>query len=110
MKRVNRKQLQPGMQVAKTVYNPSGQVLIAAGMCLSIPWIERLGEQGIDYVEVEDGLAASIKVIPNTLRQKEALKTRNSFKRNAGRAGSRRADKYTTAARHHGSVAGGSLA
>ncbi len=79
MKKVNQKQLRPGMKVAKTVYSPSGQVLITAGMDLSIPWIERLGELGINCVEVEDALLDSIKVIPNAVLQQEVLETRNSF-------------------------------
>lgn len=79
MKKLKLEQLKPGMRVSETVYNSSGRMLITAGLCLTSTWIERLGEQDISFVEVEDGLLDSINLIPDDILEKEALETRKYF-------------------------------
>lgn len=54
--------LKPGMKVARSIYNSDGQVLLSAGMCLSMNFISRLRILGILSVYIEDPLTDGIEI------------------------------------------------
>ncbi|MGB9793228.1 MAG: HD-GYP domain-containing protein [Thermacetogeniaceae bacterium] len=60
MRRVSMKYLEPGMVVARSVYDSSGRLLLAKGVALTENFIKRLSEMGIGSLYVEDGVFGGV--------------------------------------------------
>jgi HD-GYP domain-containing protein (c-di-GMP phosphodiesterase class II) len=63
------------MTVARTIYNGSGKVLLAAGMRITPKYIKRLNEVGIASVYIKDGLFGEVSDIPDVLSEQSRLET-----------------------------------
>ncbi|UJF34700.1 HD-GYP domain-containing protein [Paenibacillus hexagrammi] len=74
---------QPGMRLAKNIYNEEGMVLLATDVELTSRLIERLFSYGIDYVYIADPRTEDI-VLPDYIQQEtrtRAIKEiRNTFR------------------------------
>ncbi|MCL6477124.1 MAG: HD-GYP domain-containing protein [Peptococcaceae bacterium] len=80
MRRVPTHALAPGMEVARSVFNRNGQVLLTAGTILTRRFIEKLIILGIPALYVEDGLLPDIEiddVINDKTRMKAISNVRN---------------------------------
>lgn len=80
MRKVPTYALTSGVEVARSVYNKNGQVLLAAGTVLTDRFIERLKAMGISAIYVEDGLIPDIEindVINEETRLKAITQMRN---------------------------------
>jgi len=75
MRRVSTKYLQPGMKIARNVYNSNGKVLLAAGMIITQGYIERLTELGIASVYVNDGVFDGLENIPDVISEQSRQET-----------------------------------
>ena len=64
MKRINTKDLVPGMITAEDVYSYSNQLILQKGLVLTDKTITKLEFYSILSIRVEDGLSASTPVIP----------------------------------------------
>ncbi|NLK52664.1 MAG: HD-GYP domain-containing protein [Syntrophomonadaceae bacterium] len=56
MRRVNLEFIEPGMKLAKSIYNSDGRVMLGKGVIINKYYLNRLVELGIQSVYVEDGL------------------------------------------------------
>ncbi|WP_067727225.1 HD-GYP domain-containing protein [Oceanobacillus damuensis] len=77
MKLASTKSTKPGTILAQSIYNENGVVLLAKGMSLTTQIINRLLDQGITYIYIEDKHTKDIypeSIIPDKLR-KEATET-----------------------------------
>lgn len=62
MRRIPTYALRPGIEVARPVFNRNGQVLLARGAVLTGKFIDRLKDQGVSALYVEDGLLPDVEV------------------------------------------------
>lgn len=73
--------LQPGMQVARTIYDSDGNCLLAAGMVLNEYYIRRLGELNVASVYVKDDLFDSLGEIPDVISEQTRVETVKTVKK-----------------------------
>ncbi|WP_188454024.1 HD-GYP domain-containing protein [Virgibacillus oceani] len=62
MRLISTKSAKPGTILAQTIYNDNGQVLIKKGLLLTEKMLNRLLNQGITYIYIEDDLTGDIKI------------------------------------------------
>ncbi|CAN7678445.1 HD-GYP domain-containing protein [Paenibacillus sp. LjRoot153] len=75
---------QPGMRLAKNIYNDDGMVLLAVNVELTQRLLDRLFSYGIDYIYIEDARTNDIiqpDVIQDETRSKAVTEIRNTFKK-----------------------------
>lgn len=75
---------QPGMRLAKNIYNDDGMVLLAVNVELTQRLLDRLFSYGIDYIYIEDARTNDIiqeDVIQDETRSKAVIEIRNTFKK-----------------------------
>ncbi|OAS21299.1 HD-GYP domain-containing protein [Paenibacillus oryzisoli] len=75
---------QPGMRLAKNIYNDDGMVLLAVNVELTQRLLDRLFSYGIDYIYIEDARTNDIiqpDVIQDETRTKAVMEIRNTFKK-----------------------------
>lgn len=75
---------QPGMRLAKNIYNDDGMVLLAVNVELTQRLLDRLFSNGIDYIYIEDARTNDIiqeDVIQDETRSKAVSEIRNTFKK-----------------------------
>lgn len=83
MIRLNVEELQPGMIVARSIYNSDGRILLQAGMVLESSYIERLKQIGIYSVYVKNDLLGNIEFeIPELISETTRLNTIKDIKEN----------------------------
>lgn len=75
MRRFSTRYLQPGMTVARTIYNSNGKVLLAAGIIINSKYIRRLIDLGVASVYIKDGLFDGLDKIPDVLSEQSRLET-----------------------------------
>ncbi|MUK89999.1 HD domain-containing protein [Ornithinibacillus sp. L9] len=64
MRLVSTKHIKPGATLGQTIYNDNGMILLQKEMCLSENILQRLIDQGITYVYIEDDETKDINVEP----------------------------------------------
>lgn len=69
MRRIAIGRAKPGMELARSIYNASGKVLIGQGVILTPRYIKRLKEKGIHHIYVKDDISEGIEI--NDLIQDE---------------------------------------
>ncbi|WP_099159998.1 HD-GYP domain-containing protein [Virgibacillus ndiopensis] len=62
MRLISTKSAKPGTILAQTIYNDNGQVLIQKGVLLTERLLNRLSNQGITYLYIDDELTSDIQV------------------------------------------------
>lgn len=75
---------QPGMRLAKNIYNDDGMVLLAVNVELTQRLLDRLFSYGIDYIYIEDARTNDIiqeDVIQDETRSRAVIEIRNTFKK-----------------------------
>ncbi|CAH1200315.1 hypothetical protein PAECIP111891_01662 [Paenibacillus allorhizoplanae] len=75
---------QPGMRLAKNIYNDDGMVLLAVNVELTQRLLDRLFSYGIDYIYIEDARTNDIiqqDVIQDETRSRAVTEIRNTFKK-----------------------------
>lgn len=75
---------QPGMRLAKNIYNDDGMVLLAVNVELTQRLLDRLFSYGIDYIYIEDARTNDIiqeDVIQDETRSRAVSEIRSTFKK-----------------------------
>ncbi|MDR6552963.1 HD-GYP domain-containing protein [Paenibacillus qinlingensis] len=75
---------QPGMRLAKNIYNDDGMVLLAVNVELTQRLLDRLFSYGIDYIYIEDARTDDIiqeDIIQDETRSRAVTEIRNTFKK-----------------------------
>lgn len=80
MQRIAVNLLEPGMQVARNVYDSDGTCLLAAGMILNEYYIRRLNEMGIASVYIKDDLFDPVRDVPDIISEQTRLETVKAVK------------------------------
>lgn len=62
MRPIELEYLNPGMKIAKTIYDDNGRVLLNTGAVLNNRYIEKLSSLGMPFIYVEDEVAGSLAV------------------------------------------------
>lgn len=62
MRRIGIKHARPGMELARSIYNTTGSVLIGQGVKLTSIYIQRLQDRGIHHLYIKDELSEGIEV------------------------------------------------
>ena len=78
---------QPGMRLAKNIYNDDGMVLLAVNVELTQRLIDRLFSYGIDYIYIEDARTNDIiqeDVIQDETRSKAVSEIRRHLQEGNG--------------------------
>ena len=71
-----------GMKLGKSLFNACGEMLLSEGKEMSLPYIERLQQLGINGVYIDDSLSEDIEiqnVISDEVRNKAIQGIRNNF-------------------------------
>ena len=79
MRKVHLSNIVPGMELGKTVYSSSGQVLLMEGMILNEKFIKRLADLGVLAVFIKDGLTDDVPV-PDLIDDKTRVETQQAVK------------------------------
>jgi len=80
MRRVYLNRLEPGMILAKTIFSPSGQVLLSEGVVLNEKYISRLNEFGVLYVFIKTPAAESTS-LPETVGERTRIDCQTQVKK-----------------------------
>lgn len=70
------------MQVARTIYDADGTVLLTAGMVLNEYFIRRLGELGVASAYIKDDTFNSLDYVPDVIAEQTRLETVKAVKDN----------------------------
>lgn len=79
MRKVSIEELQPGMVLAKTIFNASGNVLLSGGMVLSPNFIQRLIELNIPAVFIRDEQIGDLEV-PDVISEQMRMQAQKAVK------------------------------
>ncbi len=82
MRRVSVELLEPGMVVARSIFDSEGKCLLGAGVVLTEYYIQRLKDLGIASVYVKDDLFDSLGEIKEPISEKTRIETIKEVKRN----------------------------
>lgn len=82
MQRISVTRLEPGMKVARHVFDADGRVLVAAGVVLRNSYINRLKELGVGSVYIQADILPAVE-IPEVVKEETRIKAvqvvKNSF-------------------------------
>ncbi len=81
MQRLTLDRLKPGMEVARTIYNADGRVLLQIGIILDENYIRRLKEIDVLSVYIKDGIIDDVE-IPEVISEETRIKTIKEIKQN----------------------------
>lgn len=81
MQRVYLEKLKPGMILAKTLFSPTGQVLLSEGVTLNDKYIDRLQDIGVPFVFIKSKFAGDVP-LPDVVSDLTRMETQTAVKNN----------------------------